>query len=412
MSPTSQTFVIAGAGLAGATAAQTLREEGFEGRVVLVGDEPDRPYERPPLSKEFLRGETEEPPFVHPEGFYDSHAIELMRSTRIARIVPEAHELELPGGEYLAYDKLLICTGARPRKLDVAGSDLPNIHYLRDLADSRTIGERLGRGGRIVVVGSGWIGAEIAASARQKGCQVTMIEMASLPLQKVLGDEVASLYLDIHRSHGVEFLPETTVDRFVGDAAVERVYTRDGAEIETDFVVVGVGVTPRTELAESAGLAIENGVLVDESLHAGNDIYAAGDVANALHPFYGRRLRVEHWANARAQGAAAARSMLGRPVSYEEVPYFFSDQYDVGMEYRGHADGWDEVVLRGDPASGEFVAFWLAEGRLLAGMNVNVWDVSETVGELISSRRQLDPELLRDPDVPLAELAKSGEPAK
>ena len=399
------THVIVGAGLAGAKAAETLRSEGFDGRVVLVGDEAERPYERPPLSKEYLRGEAPEKPYVHDERYYAENEIELELRSHVTEIDPAASEIVI-GDRRLGYSSLLLATGAAPRRLAVPGSDLDGVLYLRDLSDSERIGERIERGQRLVVVGSGWIGAEIAASARQKGCEVTMIEMSSLPLERVLGPEVGSIYLDLHRSHGVEFLPETTVERFEGERSVERVLTRDGASIETEFVVVGIGVVPRTGLAESAGLRIDNGVLVDARLETSiPHVFAAGDIANADHPFYGRRLRVEHWANALGQGPAAARAMLGHPGGYDEIPYFFSDQYDAGMEYGGFASEWDEVVFRGDPEQGEFIAFWLVGDRVVAGMNFNVWEVNEAIRELIRSRQTIDPRRLADPDTPLEEVA-------
>jgi 3-phenylpropionate/trans-cinnamate dioxygenase ferredoxin reductase subunit len=298
-----------------------------------------------------------------------------------------------------------VTTGAIPRRLDVPGAKLDGIHYLRTLADSERIGARIDRGGRLVVVGSGWIGAEIAASAREKGCEVTMIEMGSLPLERVLGPDVGRIYLDLHRAHGVEFLPETTVERFEGEGSVEHLITQDGAVIETDFVVVGVGVAPRTGLVETAGLRVDNGVVVDEHLEtSAPGIFAAGDVANAHHPFYRRHLRVEHWANALKQGPVAAKAMLGKPATYEEIPYFFSDQYETGMEYSGYATEWDGVVFRGDVAAREFIAFWLKDERLVAGMNMNVWDVSDPIRELIRSRQPLDTRALADPDVPLSRL--------
>ncbi len=406
MSAQPQTFVIVGGGLAGAKAAETLREEGFDGRLVLIGDEPERPYERPPLSKEYLRGETAEKPYVHNEDFYAGHGIELWTSARVTGVDAGRGELRLEDDRRLGYDRLLLATGAEPRRLDVPGAELAGILYLRTVADSERIAERFERGRRVVVVGSGWIGAEIAASARTKGCEVTMIEMATLPLERVLGPEVGQIYLDVHRDHGIEFLPETTVERFEGEGSLERVLTRDGALIETDVAIVGVGVTPRVELAEAAGLRVENGILVDERLESSvPGVFAAGDVANAHHPFYERRLRVEHWANALNQGPAAARAMLGEPVSYDEIPYFFSDQYETGMEYAGFAPEWDEVVFRGDVAGREFIAFWLAEGRVVAGLNMNVWDVNEEIRELIRSRQPVDAKRLADADVGLEELA-------
>ncbi|HEX5955504.1 MAG TPA: FAD-dependent oxidoreductase [Solirubrobacterales bacterium] len=406
MSAQPQTFVIVGGGLAGAKAAETLREEGFDGRLVLIGDEAERPYERPPLSKEYLRGETAERPYVHGEDFYAERGIELWTSARVTGVDAGRGELRLEDDRRLGYDRLLLATGAEPRRLDVPGAELAGILYLRTVADSERIAERFERGRRVVVVGSGWIGAEIAASARMKGCEVTMIEMATLPLERVLGPEVGQIYLDVHRDHGIEFLPETTVERFEGEGSLERVLTRDGALIETDVAIVGVGVTPRVQLAEAAGLRVENGILVDERLESSvPGVFAAGDVANAHHPFYERRLRVEHWANALNQGPAAARAMLGEPVSYDEIPYFFSDQYETGMEYAGFAPEWDEVVFRGDVAGREFIAFWLAEGRVVAGLNMNVWDVNEEIRELIRSRQPVDAKRLADADVGLEELA-------
>jgi 3-phenylpropionate/trans-cinnamate dioxygenase ferredoxin reductase component len=410
MTDSPKTFVIVGAGLAGAKAAETLREEGFDGRLVLIGDEPERPYERPPLSKDYLRGEADGRPYVHDQTFYEENSIELLRSTRVTGLDVGLQELLLEGDRRLGYDRLLIATGAVPRRLDVPGGDLEGVHYLRTLADSERIGERIEAGKRLVVIGSGWIGAEIAASARQQGSEVTMLEMASLPLARVLGPEVGQVYLDLHRSHGVEFLPETTVDRFEGERAVQRVITRDGASIETDFVVAGIGVAPRTGLVETAGLRIDNGIVVDQHLQtSAPGVWAAGDVANARHPFYGHHLRVEHWDTALHQGPVAARNMLGADEQYDRIPYFFSDQYETGMEYSGHATEWDEVIFRGDHAAREFIAFWLKGGQVVAGMNMNVWDVADPIRELIASRRKLDAGKLADPDIPLAELLESDD---
>ena len=405
MNAHGQTFVIAGAGLAGAKAAETLREEGFDGRLILIGDEPERPYERPPLSKEYLRGEAEDKPFVHGQNFYAENDIELWTSTRVTGIDTGAKELLLDGDRRQRFDRLLVATGAEPRRLDVPGAGLDGVHYLRTLADSDRIADRISSGERLVVVGSGWIGAEVAASARQKGSEVTMLEMSSLPLERVLGPEVGTIYRDIHRDHGVRFVPETTVERFEGADAVERVITSDGAEIETSFVVVGIGVMPRIGLLETAGLRVDNGIVVDESLETSlPGVYAAGDIANARHPLYQRHLRIEHWANALNQGPAAARSMLGQQISYDEIPYFFSDQYETGMEYGGHATKWDEVVFRGDVAAREFIAFWLLGERMVAGMNMNVWDVNESIRELIRSGEKVDRKRLIDTDVAIEEL--------
>jgi 3-phenylpropionate/trans-cinnamate dioxygenase ferredoxin reductase component len=404
--PNDQTFAIVGASLAGAKAAETLREEGFEGSIVLIGAESERPYERPPLSKDYLRRETTDKPYVHDEGFYGERNIDLRLETKVESIDPPGSAVVLAGGERVDYDRLLLATGAEPRRFDVPGADLDGVLYLREIADSDAIAERIDAGGRLVTIGAGWIGAEVAASARTKGCDVTVLEMASLPLERVLGPELGAIYRDIHADHGVELLTNTALESFEGSGAVESVRTADGRSIEADFVVVGVGVAPRTKLAEAAELEIDNGVLTSERLEtSAPDIYAAGDIANAFHPLFEERIRVEHWANALNQGPAAARNMLGKDAPYDKVPYFFSDQYDVGMEYAGYATGEDEVVFRGDVDAREFVAFWLRDGRVRAGMNVNVWDVTDDIQALIRSEATVDRSRLEDPDVPIAELA-------
>jgi 3-phenylpropionate/trans-cinnamate dioxygenase ferredoxin reductase component len=405
--PDTGTYVIVGAALAGAKAAEALRDEGFEGRVVLVGDEAELPYERPPLSKDYLRGESpREKARVHPDGFYESHDIELRQATTVASVDTAAAAVELEGGERIGYERLLLATGAEPRRLSVPGAELDGVHYLRELVDADAIAARLERGGRVVVIGAGWIGAEVAASARQKGLEVAVVEMAEVPLEHVLGREVGQIYADVHRDHGVELHTGVGLESFEGEGRVERVRLADGRTLECDFVVVGIGVTPRTALAERAGIPVDNGILVSKRLETSvAGVFAAGDVANAFHPFYGHKLRIEHWANALNQPKTAAQAMLGKPASYERLPYFFSDQYDVGMEYTGYAADWDEVVFRGDPASREFIAFWLKEGRVFAGMNVNVWDVTDPIKALIQSRRAIPADRLGDPDVPLEELA-------
>jgi 3-phenylpropionate/trans-cinnamate dioxygenase ferredoxin reductase subunit len=401
-----RTFVIVGASLTGAKAAETLRAEGFDERVVLVGAEDERPYERPPLSKDYLRGEAErETVYVHPEGFYSDHDIELRLGRTAVSVDVAGSEVALDDGERLRYDRLLLATGAEPRRLSIPGGDLDGVLYLRSVADCDALRGRLDRGGTVVVIGAGWIGAEVAASARQRGLDVKVIEPLTVPLERVLGTEVGAVYRDIHVDHGVHMLLGTGVEAFEGGTAVERVRTSDGRELECDFVVVGVGVQPRIGLAAQAGLAVDNGILVDEHLQtSAPGVFAAGDVANAHHPFYGEQIRVEHWANALHQGPLAARAMLGEPDVYDRLPYFFSDQYDVGMEYAGSARRWDRVIFRGDPATREFIAFWLTGDRVVAGMNVNVWDVIDPIQRLIGERVAVDDRRLADPDVPLAEL--------
>ena len=401
-----QTHIIVGASLAGAKAAETLRAEGFDGRVVLVGAEDERPYERPPLSKDYLRGEVgREKVYVHDESFYSEHDIELRLGTTAVELNASSKELTLGNGDRLSYDRLLLATGSEPRRLALPGAELDGVLYLRSVHDSDALRERLDRGGAVVVVGAGWIGAEVAASARQRGLEVTIIEPASVPLERVMGAEVGAIYRDIHTDHGVEMLMGTGVEAFEGETVVERVRTSDGRLLECDFVVVGVGVEPRIQLAERAGLEVDNGILVDEHLETSMPgVFAAGDVANARHPFYGERIRVEHWANALHQGPAAARGMLGQADPFDRLPYFFSDQYEVGMEYLGFAREWDRVVFRGDPSSREFIAFWISDERVVAGMNVNVWDVTDPIRRLITERVGVDDRRLADPDIPIDQL--------
>ena len=399
-----RTIAIVGGGLAGAKAAETLRDEGFDGRVLLVGAETERPYERPPLSKEYLRGEAERATiYVHDEAFYAEHEIELRLGRTASQLDVAARELTLDDGERIPYDSLLLATGAEPRRLEIPGADLDGVRYLRSVTNSDALRDRFERARSVVVVGGGWIGCEVAAAARQRGLDVTLVEPLQVPLQRVLGDELGGFYRDVHVEHGVQVLTGVGVEAFEGGDAVERVVLADGRRIDSDLVVVGVGVRPRTQLAEDAGLAVDDGVLVDERLQtSAPGVFAAGDVARARHPFYDATVRVEHWATALNQGPAAARSMLGGAEPYDRLPYFYSDQYDVGMEYTGWAQDWDRVVFRGDPASREFIAFWLRGDRVLAGMNVNVWDVTDAIERLIRDPAPVDVERLVDSERPLA----------
>ncbi len=412
----SPTFVIVGAGLAGAKAAQTLREEGFAGRVILLGAEPERPYERPPLSKGLLLGTTGRlDAYVHDLGWYEAHDVELRTATRVTAVDRDLRQVVLDGGERLGYDKLLLATGSTPRRLDVPGADLDGVRYLRTLDDSGEIGAALVGGVHLVVIGAGWIGLEVAAAARQHGAAVTVVETADLPLQRVLGDEVARVFADLHRGHDVTFRFGVGVRQLRGTGRVSSVLLTDGTELAADIVVVGVGVQPDTRLAEAAGLKVDNGIVTDARLRTSDPhIYAAGDVANAHHPLLDRHIRVEHWANALNGGPAAARSMLGQQVEYARLPYFFSDQYDLGMEYSGWVapQDYDRVVFRGDPGvvegrAPEFLAFWVKDGRVLAGMNANVWDVTDQIQALVRAGHQgrgVDLDRLADPQVPLVDL--------
>jgi 3-phenylpropionate/trans-cinnamate dioxygenase ferredoxin reductase component len=397
------TFVIIGGGLAGAKAAEALRGQGFDGELVLISDEAHRPYERPPLSKDYLIGKSSrDDVFVHPSDWYAEHGVELRLGSAATAIDPAARVVRLADGGALGYDKLLLATGSSPRPLPVPGGD--TALYLRRVEDSEAIKATFGSGRRLVVVGAGWIGLEVAAAARQAGTDVTVVEIAQLPLLGVLGREIATVFADLHRANGVDLRLGTQLREITQSGAV----LADGSELPADAVVVGVGITPNTGLAADAGLDVDNGVLVDASLRTSDpDIFAAGDVANALHPFLGRHIRVEHWANALNQPAVAAAAMLGNAdAAYDELPYFYTDQFDLGMEYLGYVEpgAYDQVVIRGDAAAREFIAFWLQNGRVLAGMNVNVWDVTEPIKALIRSRATVDPARLADPDTPLETL--------
>ncbi len=399
-------FVIVGAGLAGGKAAEALRQQGYDGRLTLIGSERHRPYERPPLSKGYLaRSQPLEKAYVHPAEWYAEHEVDLRTGTTVTAIDRDAHRLRLADGGELGYRKLLLATGATPRSLPLAGLDAPNVHTLRTVEDSDTLAESFAGIRRLLVIGAGWIGLEATAVARQAGVEVTVLEAAELPLLRVLGPELATVFADLHREHGVDLrlgvqLAEVTTS--AGRATGLRL--ADGTELDGDAVLVAVGVAPNVQLAAEAGLAVDNGVSVDASLVSSDpDVLAVGDIANAFSPFYDRPIRVEHWATALKQPATAARSMRGESASYDELPYFYTDQYDLGMEYLGYVapDGYDEVVFRGDRAGREFIAFWLSGGRVIAGMNVNVWDVTDPIKALIRSRRTVDKDRLADTEVPL-----------
>jgi len=408
MSTAEQTFVIVGAGLAGTKAAEALRTQGFTGRVVLLGEETEYPYDRPPLSKDYLQGKSEKDKvYLQPTTWYAEHSIDLRLGTPVGAVDRAAHQVSTEGGQ-VGYDKLLLATGSSPRRLDVPGADLDGVLYLRRLADCEAMKAAFATAHRVAIIGAGWIGLETAAAARAAGCEVTVIERGALPLLAVLGQEMAEIYAAVHRDHGVELRFDAAVAEITGtDHRATGVRLADGSTIAADAVVVGVGITPNIALAEAAGLTVDNGVLVDEHLATGDpDVFAAGDAANAFYPALGTHLRLEHWSAALNQGPVAAANMLGQGASYDHVPYFFSDQYDMGMEYSGYVGpgGYDAVAFRGDVASGEYVAFWLRDKRVLAGMNVNVWDVTDTIAALVRSGAPVDTARLVNPEVPLPEL--------
>jgi 3-phenylpropionate/trans-cinnamate dioxygenase ferredoxin reductase subunit len=405
--PDHRAFVIVGAGLAGAKAAETLREEGFTGRIVLIGTEPERPYERPPLSKDVLLGAApRDSVFVHEPGWYAGHDVDLRTGTTAVGIDRTRRVVELDGGTEIGYDRLLLATGATPRPLPVPGADLGGVLQLRTLADMERISAAVGEGTRLVIVGAGWIGLEVAAAARSRGATVTVVETAALPLQRVLGDRIATVFADLHRKHGVEFHFGAQIRRMTRS----RIELDDGTGLDADEVLAAVGVAPNTAIAERAGLPVDNGILVDHRLRTDDpDVFAAGDVANVDHPLLGARVRVEHWANALHTGPVAARAMLDQQISYTDLPYFYTDQYDLGMEYTGWVPpGADtELVVRGDLPSRKFIAFWLLDGRMAAGMNVNIWDVADQIRDLARAGLAgavVDRVRLADPGVPLTDL--------
>lgn len=413
---TEETFVIVGAGLAGAKAAGALRTEGFTGRIVLLGQEPERPYERPPLSKDYLQGKSErEKIYVHPKSWYAAHDVELRTSTTVTAIDPSNHQVNLAVGAPVGYDKLLLATGASPRLLSVPGADRHRVYYLRRIEDCEQLKFAFTTAARVVIVGAGWIGLEVAAAASAAGLEVTVLERGELPLLHVLGREVAQMFAALHRNHGVDLRLGARVAQITGDdpRKANGVQLEDGSHIAADLVVAGVGAVPNTSLAETAGLLVDNGVVVDEHLRSSNpDIYAAGDLANAFHPMLGQHIRIEHWFNALNQPAVAARSMLGKNASYDEVPYFYSDQYELGMEYSGYvaSGGYDEVVFRGDKDTLECIVFWLKDKRVLAGMNVNVWDQTGTIKAMVCSGRPVDTAALADCETPLTDVLAAAGP--
>ena len=404
-----QTFVVVGAGLAGAKAVEALREQGFDGRLVLVGAEDHLPYERPPLSKGYLMGDsTLQDATVHDRAWYDEHKVEL-------RLGQAATSLDLAGhtvtvdGEELAYDKLLLATGSSPRRLDLPGAGLGGVLALRTVEDSDRLRAAFDPAARVVFIGGGWIGLELAAAARKAGADVTVLESLDLPLVRVLGPQMASVFADLHREHGVDLRTGVSVEEIeaaAGTGHVGAVRLADGTRIAATVVVVGIGAAPNVDLAEAAGLDVDNGVLVDAGGRSSDpDVFAAGDLANAEHPVLGTRIRVEHWANALNQPATVAAAMLGGDASYDNLPYFYTDQYDLGMEYVGRGGPDDDVVVRGDLDAREFLAFWLRDGKVAAGMAVNTWDVIEDVKPLIASGVVVDPDRLADARVPLTDLA-------
>jgi 3-phenylpropionate/trans-cinnamate dioxygenase ferredoxin reductase subunit len=402
-------IVIVGAGSAAMKAAQTLRDEGYQGSLTVVGDEPEVPYERPPLSKGYLMGdEDRDSVFFEAPSWFDEHNVIVRTGIAVASIDTGARTVALEDGSQLAYDRLLLATGARARTLDIEGADLPGVLTLRTLADADRLRSLLPQAKSLAIVGGGWIGLEAASAARNAGVAVTVLESAELPLLGVLGPRVAEIFADLHRRHGVDLRCGVQVRRLLGSSdGVTGVDLGDGTVVAADVVLIGVGAVPNAELAEAAGLAVGDGIEVDELLRTSDPaIWAAGDVAAILHPELGRRIRVEHIESALTQGPAAARAMMGGRDPYTELPFFYTDQYDLGMEYIGAVErGTDaDVVIRGDVDALEFMAFWLVDGVVVAGMHVNLWDSTDEIRGLVGSQRRADPARLADASVPLEQI--------
>jgi 3-phenylpropionate/trans-cinnamate dioxygenase ferredoxin reductase subunit len=411
--PAPSTIAIVGASLTGASAAATLREEGFDGRVVLLGAEPELPYDRPPLSKAYLRGATPfEKTLLRPAEFYREKDIELRLSTTVTCVDAEKRRLELVGGERLDFDSVLIATGGRNRRFPIPGLDLPGVYDLRTVADADRIREVIAPGRRAVVVGLGFIGAEVASSLRECGVEVVAIEPFKTPLFRALGAEIGGVVEGLHRDHGVDMILGDAVSAFEGSGRVERVVTTSGRRVECDFAVFGLGIEPAADVVAGSGVRVDNGIVVDELCRTNvPGVFAAGDVANHYHPVCGRQMRVEHWQNGVKQGAAAARSMLGRGQPYDEVHWFWSDQYDANIQYAGFHAAWDQIVVRGSLAERKFLAFFLTAGRVESAVAINQGRDLRRAFPLIRARVPVDPARLADPQVDLRTLVPAEKPA-
>lgn len=404
----NESHVIVGAGIAGNAAAETLRKQGFDGEVHLVGAEPYRPYDRPPLSKEFLSGaKAEEKLFFKTEDFYAEQSIDLHIGSEATTIDIAENTVYLNTGKSLRYDKLLLATGSRVRTLPIPGSDLEGVHYLRTIDDSRAIARSMNGASAVVIVGAGFIGSEVAAVCKTAGIEVTVLEIQPQPMAHILGDQMGAIYAKLHTNRGIDLRLQEGISEIRGNSRAEQVITDQGNAIDCDFVVIGVGITPDTALAESAGLDVDRGILTNEYCRTSHpDIYAAGDVANWFHPGLGHRLRVEHWDNALNQGAAAAKSMLGAPEPYSPTLYFWSDQYDLNIQYLGHAAQWDEVAVRGNPADEKFTAFYLKDGSVHGALIVNNFRDIRPTRTLIGQKTPVNAVSLSDESTNLKQLAR------
>lgn len=406
--PSSDTIVIVGAGQAGGWTAKTLRDEGFDGRVVIVGDEPHAPYERPPLSKDVLLGEADkESCLLWPAGTLEGQDIELRLGERVASIDPEGRSLTFDGGETLAWTKLMIATGGRARRLDVPGADLDGVFTLRSIADTEAIRPRLKEGATVLVVGAGWIGLEVAAAARKRGANAIVLEVGDRVCARALTPAMSEWIHALHLRHGVDIRLDTILQRFEGHDRLERAVLQDETAIPCDIAVIGIGLVPNVDLAADAGLDVDNGIVVDETGRTSHpDIYAAGDVTNHPNALLGRRVRLESWENAQNQAIAAAKAMLGNPQPYAEIPWFWSDQYDANIQLMGLPLEWDETATRGDRDAGSFVEFYLKGGKLQGAAAINNPRDLRFTRRMMMSDRTFDPAALADPAVKLQALLK------
>jgi 3-phenylpropionate/trans-cinnamate dioxygenase ferredoxin reductase subunit len=401
-----QRIVIVGGGVAGVRAAEGAREAGHEGPITIVAAEDVTPYERPPLSKDLLAGDADlGDALVHEADWFGENGIELRVDTRVALIDAEKQLAIIDEGDKIPYTELILATGAGPRRLDIEGDHLSLIGALRTIDDARVIRSLFEQRKRVVIIGSGWIGTEVAAAARGHGCPVTVVGRSEMPMQRLLGPRFGAYLRALHERHGVEFVTGTTPVAYAGDDQVRQVRLADGRTLDADLVIEAIGARPRVGLAETAGVEVDDGVLVDESLRTSRaHIWAVGDIANHLHPFYGTRIRSEHWSVARNQGYHAGRGAAGQAAPYDRLPMFFTDQYDMGMEYRGHAPDFDEVIFRGSTESGEFLVFYLEEGVIRAVANVNTWGIGDEIEALLRAEAGPDRRAIADWETPLSEL--------
>ena len=404
----SGTFVILGASQAGGWIARTLRSEGFEGRIVLIGEEPHLPYERPPLSKDALLGEVEvDSTYFWPPESYEELNIETMLGVRATAIDPGGKQVSLDNGETSNYDRLAITTGARARLLPIDGAELEGVHYLRTMDDTLAIRGAVEKGSTALIVGGGWIGLEVAATLKKLGCHSVVVEFADRLCGRAVTPDISDWMLKFHQSHGIDVRLGTGVERFEGDGKIERAVLSDGDTIDCSLAVVGIGVIPNSELAETAGLNVENGIVVDELCRTSDpDVFSAGDVTSHPNDLLGKRVRLESWENAQNQGIAAGKSMLDKGEPYAEIPWFWSDQHDANIQMIGLPENWDEVVTRGDPAEGSFLTMYLSGGRIIGAISVNNARDIRFAKRLMAAKKVVSPDDLANPDIKMQALLK------